>query len=416
MAIAPSEVTVTRWRDAKRDTFRGYALAGCPKRHYLDCVRFRHPLAVATALLVFAAPASATTSQEAVSFLNQQRQANSIPSSVRIDDYRTTGCHNHNRYMEQNGLGHMEDPSKPGYTPEGADYTNSGEVLAQGGSGFTATSNPWDTAPLHQSLLFDPRVNSAGYDEDQGFYCMRFGFDFTAPAQPTFYAFTSDTGRVGVPFREVVAGEGPYAPQEAVGIDQGVPTGPNIIFFAQGFGSSNHAVLYSLTSADGRAVEVKLVDSTTEPPPKGNGFKAFTTGGDMIPVQPLWPATSYTAKVLWQNDDSGQNLPQSVTFTTAGEARSVTLSLSKKLSKSRRTTLSAPAAAVGQRASVRIQLAKKGKSLKTVSSKGLTLKRSQTVKVPKPSKGGRAVVRVTLPTFVVDSTRYDTKPVSRTYR
>jgi hypothetical protein len=36
--------------------------------------------------------------------------------------------------------------------------------------------------------------------------------------------------------------------------------------------------------------------------------------------------------------------------------------------------------------------------------------------VPKPSKGGRAVVRVTLPTFVVDSTRYDTKPVSRTYR
>jgi hypothetical protein len=213
----------------------------------------------------------------------------------------------------------------------------------------------------------------------------------------------------------VVAGEGPYAPQEAVGIDQGVPTGPNILFFTSGFGSTNRAVLHSLASSDGRPVDIRFVDSTTEPPPKGNGFKAFSTGGDMIPVQPLWPATSYTAKVLWHNDDNGANAPQSVTFTTSGQARALTLALSQKLSKSRRATLSAPSDAVGQRASVRIQLAKKGKSLKTVSTSGLTLKRSQTVKVPRPSKGGRAVVRVTLPTFASGSTRYDTKPVSRTY-
>src|SRR5436305_1590367 len=169
--------------------------------------------------------------------------------------------------MAQNGLGHGEDPSKPGYTPEGADYTNSGEVLAEGFSGFTATSNPWDTAPLHETLLFDPRVNSAGYDEYQAFTCMRFGFNFTSPAAPVFYAFTSDTGRTGVPFREVVAGEGPYAPQEAVGIPQGVPTGPDILFFSQAFGNSDRAVLFNLIdSASKRAVEVKFVDSTTPPP------------------------------------------------------------------------------------------------------------------------------------------------------
>jgi hypothetical protein len=368
-------------------------------------------------MLLFAAPAAAATSAtQAVDFLKQQRAANGIPADVALDSYRTTGCENHIGYMHQNGLGHGEDPSKPGYTPQGADYTNSGEVLTQGIVGWTAGSNPWDRAPLHESLIFDPRVNTAGYAEDSEFACMRFGFNFTAPAQPAFYAFTGDSGRAGVAFREVVAGEGPYAPQEAVGIPQGVPTGPNILFFTSGFGSSNHAVLYGLTGPGGRAVNVKFVDSTTPPPPKGGSFQAFSTGGDMIPVDPLLPASSYTAKVLWHNDDSGANAPQSVTFTTAGQARTLALSLSKKLSsKGRRATLSAPSRAVGQRASVRIQLAKKGKSLKTVSTNGLTLKRKQTLKVPRPSSGGRAVVRVTLPTFASGDTRYDAPPVSRTY-
>src|SRR4051794_13514223 len=136
--------------------------------------------------------------------------------------------------MEQNGLQHGEDIGKPGYTTEGADYTNSGEVLAQGLlSGWTTASNPWDTAPLHQTVLFDPRVSSAGYDEYKSFACMRFGFDFTPPAQATFYAYTGNLGRTGVPHRVTVGREGPYAPQEAVGIPQGVATGPNILFFIE---------------------------------------------------------------------------------------------------------------------------------------------------------------------------------------
>jgi hypothetical protein len=216
-------------------------------------------IVIAAALLAGPAAAGATTSQEAVGFLNQQRAANQIPAAVAFDSARTTGCHNHDRYMEQNGLGHGEQPSKPGYTPEGADMS-SGEVLAQGGIVFTATSNPWDAAPLHQTLLFDPTVNSAGYDEDGGFACMRFGFDFSPQAAPAYYAFTSDTGRTNVPRVETVAGEGPYAPQEAVGIRQGVPTGPDILFFTVGV-SSNHAVpgSVSLTGPSG-PVEAKLVD------------------------------------------------------------------------------------------------------------------------------------------------------------
>src|SRR5213079_1193553 len=80
-----------------------------------------------------------------------------------------------------------------------------------------------------------------------------------------------------------------------------------------------------------------------------------------------------------------------------------------------KATLKAPAEAVGQTASLRIQLAKKRKSLKTVSAKTLVLKRSQTIKVPRPSKGGKAVVRVSLPTFTAGDTRFDTPAVKRTY-
>jgi hypothetical protein len=296
-------------------------------------IRTASLLALAAALIV-AAPASATTADEAIAFLNQQRAANAIPASVALDAYRTTGCKNHNHYMALNGIGHGEDAGNPGYTTEGADYTNSGEVVAQGAVGWTAGSNPWDTAPLHQTLIFDPQVNSAGYDESEGFACMRFGFDFTSPPAPAFYAYTGDLGRTEVPPTVTVQGEGPYAPQEAVGIRQGVPTGPNILFFIQGFGSSNHAVpgSFSITGPDG-PVDARMVDSST-PPPAGQTYRAFDSGGDLIPVEPLEPFADYNVAITWEND-SGQQMPQTLSFKTGGFLRGLKLSLARKLSRSR---------------------------------------------------------------------------------
>jgi hypothetical protein len=382
-------------------------------------VRLRAATLLALAVAIgIATPASATSSQEAVDFLNQQRGANGIPASVTMDPYRTKGCKSHNHYMALNGIQHGEQQGMPGYTPEGADYTNSGEVVAQGVSGWTASSNPWDAAPLHQSILFDPRIGASGYDESENFACMRLQFVFSNPAQPSLYAYTGNLGRTNVPPREVVCCEGPYAPQEAVGIDQGVPTGPNILFFTQGFGNTNHALpgSFSLTGPAG-PVEVKFVDSTTPPPPKGGGYKAFQTGGDMIPVQPLGGFTDYTASVTWVNDDNAEQMQQSVKFTTGGFERGLTLTLSKNLAKGRKATLKAPAEAVGQKATVKIGLLRKGKKKpQTVSSKSITLKQSQKIAVPRPSKGGRTVVTVTLPPFTLGDTRFSTPTVKRSYR
>jgi hypothetical protein len=374
-------------------------------------------LRVATLLAVAAAlgaavPAGATTSQEAIDFLNQQRSANGIPPSAVFDEHKTTGCRNHNEYMAQNGLGHGEDPGNPGYTPEGADYTNSGEVAAQGGGGWSASTNPWDAAPLHQAILFDPRVGKSGYDESaKGFFCMRLELLFDDPDPPKFYAFTSNLGPQRVPPREVVCCEGPYAPQEAVGIPQNTPTGPNIIFTNQGFGySKNHAVSYSLTGPGGAPVEAKFVDSNT-PPPEGQSYRAFNLGGDLIPVQPLDPFTDYTATVTWADDDepSRPNQTQTVQFKTDGFARGLTLTLSKKLAKGRKATLKAPAEAVGQKAKVKFKA-------KTSSTKTITLKQSQRIKVPMPRKHGRTVVTVSVPSFVLGDTRFTVTSTKRSYR
>ena len=369
------------------------------------------------AALAGAAPASATTATEAVQFLNQQRAANQIPAGVGVDEYRTTGCKNHNAYMAQNGgLVHGEEPGNPGYTTEGADYNNTSEVLAQGGAGWSASTNPWDAAPLHQTLLFDPDVDSAGYDESSdGFFCMRFHSVFSQPANPAMYAYTGNLGRSDVPTSITVNGEGPYAPQEAVGIPQGVPTGPQILFFVQGF-QQNHAVSFSLTGPGGAAVESKLVDSTTQPPP-GESYKPFQAGGDLIPVNALDPLTDYTATVVWHDDNSGAETTQTVSFKTAGLQRGIALKLSKKLARGRKAVLTAPGEAVGQKATVKISTQKRGRKAKAFSSKKITLKTTQKIKLPaKPGRGGAVIVKVTAPPFTLGDTRFTVKSAKQTYR
>lgn len=369
------------------------------------------------AALAAAAPASATTASEAVQFLNQQRAANQIPAGVTLDAYRTTGCKNHNAYMAQNGgLVHGEQQGNPGYTTEGADYNNTSEVLAQGGAGWSASTNPWDAAPLHQTILFDPDVDSAGYDESSdGFFCMRFHSVFSQPANPKLYAYTGNLGRENVPTSITVNGEGPYAPQEAVGIPQGTPTGPQILFFAEGF-QQNHAVSFSLVGPGGSPVEAKLVDSTTQPPP-GESYKPFQAGGDLIPVNALDSLTEYTATVVWHDDNSGAETTQTVTFKTAGQQRVVALKLSKKLARGRKAVLSAPGEAVGQRATVKISTRRKGHRAKTSSTRRITLKTSQKLKLPaRPGRGGAVIVKATVPSFTLGDTRFTVTPAQRTYR
>jgi hypothetical protein len=264
------------------------------------------------AALGLPAAAVATTSQEAVALLDVQRAANGIPADVAYSPELTIGCQKHNEYMAFHGMKHREAEGEQGYSPEGAGdgpYGGS-EVLASMGA-WSQTSHPWVGAPIHEYLMFDPAVTLSGYDESR-YQCMRMRGGRTA-STPSFYAYTGPQGRVGVPYAERAA-ELPYIPQQLVGIPDDQKTGPNLLLFSLGFGRQLEPQEASLVGPDG-PVDIRMVVESSHNE-IGDG-SWFSGGGVMIPVAPLRPFATYTARVLWRNPD-GALAEQSFSFETAG--------------------------------------------------------------------------------------------------
>ena len=195
--------------------------------------------------------------------------------------------------------------------------------------------SPWDGAPLHQSILYDPAADGAAYGVygpsessfsglggTESWTCMWFqysGWEASSPTvDPTFYAFTGDAGRTEVPASEQ-ASEYPTTPATLVGLPEETVTGPNVLVYALGLGQAPHIVDAQLRSASGESVEVRTVDGTTiyeggQALYEGHPLM-FPWSGDVIPVKSLQPGTTYDATVEWQGD-TGTAI-QAFSFTTA---------------------------------------------------------------------------------------------------
>jgi hypothetical protein len=270
--------------------------------------------------------ASATTASQAIALLNQQRAANGIPATIVEDPNLSEGCREYDHYRALNPQDppHHEIPGHAGYTALGA-----GEGLAYSEvnasiDNWTATTNAWDGAPIHQSLMFNPLATAAGYAFAEGTACMRFTGSGGVGA-PTFYAFVDDHGPGAVAYSETVA-ESPYVPQQLVGLSPNATTGPNILAFAEGLGGP-HVTSVGLAVAGGASVpDVRFVDADT---PGAGGF--FGNAVDVIPANPLRPGTAYVATINWQAG-VGQpySLPQTqvIAFTTALHSNRVHVSVS----------------------------------------------------------------------------------------
>ena len=273
----------------------------------------RRLAAAATAcacFLALAGGAQAARTADILGFYNTDRAANGLPIVTTINGQMELGCANHDHYMALNGvLEHGEDPSKPGYTPEG-NYLNGAdgaEVLANW-KGWSASFEPWFAAPIHLYLMFDPTVAQVAYADAEGYQCMRMRGPDVPDAQPApiaFYAWTSDKGPSQVPYSEH-AGEIPYVPQQLAGIPAAQTTGPNILLFSAGDAGTP---LSATLSGPGGPVAVALVNANSKNS-VGDGSSWFTGGGVLIPVRPLKPSSTYTATVQW--DDNG---PQTQTFS-----------------------------------------------------------------------------------------------------
>lgn len=273
-------------------------------------------LSVTAALVAGLLPATASAQRTAdiLPFYNAERTANGLPTVTQVNGPQEMGCANHLGYMEANGnqLVHGETPGNPGYTPTGnfQDGAGGSEVLASG-AGWGSGSDPWETAPIHLYLMLDPTVASTGYADDGQFACQRMAGGADGPTAPlSFYAWSFIGGRTGVPASEQ-AGEGPYTPQQLVGIPADQTTGPNLLLFSAG--DKGKPLSASLTGPGGVAVAVMLVNVDSVSAVGTGGW--FNGGGVLIPPAPLAPASTYQATVVWS--DQGQQATQQFSFQTA---------------------------------------------------------------------------------------------------
>jgi hypothetical protein len=245
------------------------------------------------ALLTPAAAARAATGEEAVARLNAQRAAHGIPAGISHNPEWSRWCALHNEYQRLNGgnLTHYEEPGKPGYTPEGAE-AGMNSVLSQGDDWNSI--NPWETAPIHLHQTLAPRLDAMGVDDSGGYVCATtlLSRNRPAPAENAVYVYPGP----GTTHRSAeTAAELPYTPGQRVGIAAGTETGPYIYVSVDGpqlteF-SQARIVSASLTGPDG-AVELRTVDNHTD------GLEGYLpAGGELIPLNPLRPRSTYTASV-----------------------------------------------------------------------------------------------------------------------
>lgn len=224
---------------------------------------------------------------QAIAYLNQQRAANGIPPIGQdIQSFAAAWCPN-------------EDAG-----PSGGEWDRdmSGALDA-----WSATSSPWDNAPLHQFSIYGPLWTGAGDVNAGGEACMGMGDAAGEASSPTYYAWLSDDGPGSVPATETVEGEGPFAPQQAVGIPQGTATGPQPLLYALGLPGESfnsfpetdpHALSWSLATAAGRPVTgVKFVDDSVS---AAYGYPGYIPGGGVMVPPPLTPGVTYDGSVLWQ--------------------------------------------------------------------------------------------------------------------
>ena len=84
---------------------------------------------------------------------------------VTEDPAMSTGATSHSCYMLFNGISHDEVPGQPGYTPEGDNAGNSGNVAVSSVFNATARSHLelWMTGPFHAIGVLRPNLQSVGF-------------------------------------------------------------------------------------------------------------------------------------------------------------------------------------------------------------------------------------------------------------
>lgn len=271
---------------------------------------------------------------EEIRYLNAQRRENGIPGGlVNVPDL-SLGCYEfENMYVRKPGqYPHEEVLGQPGYTALGSRAAAFSDLADGVGPrplwGDRAIDNAWADAPLHLVSLFNPTARYAWFGGGPLGACMGTGSEnplhqTAAPVERRFRspAFFSLPGNgVSDVWPLQAAADAPFAPQQAVHIPAGQPTGPNIILFPEGTQARIGRV--ELRSLSGRRIPVRVVTPTTPTPPFPAGWPAVKFMGEgfgdvwfVIPTRPLRGDTRYRLTALW-SEGAGRQYAQRVRFKT----------------------------------------------------------------------------------------------------
>jgi hypothetical protein len=273
---------------------------------------------------VVATPAAATTASQAIALLNAQRVANGLPAGITENPVWSEGCRLHiaylvrNRFNIANGVSpHQEDPTRPGYTPEGADAAANAELAwtenqrgeATGGEAWThAGGGPWEDAPFHLQAILDPDLQTVGYADG----CLRDGGGHTRPSLGGPRIFTYPGPGTAI-YQSQTVEEGPASPGDFIGLRQPVTTGPTLYAWVLG-GAQPVTVVAASLQGPGGLRSIRTVDASTP----GAGDLVSPDGVIVIPVRPLTPLARFTATVTLTLGD-GSQLTDIWSFTAGPE-------------------------------------------------------------------------------------------------
>lgn len=272
-------------------------------------------LAAAATLPLTGAPAAhaATSADEGLAQLNAMRARLGLAVVAAHDPALDDACAKHLSYLARNGLEsspvHPEDPTRPGYTPEGDRAGRNGVLAGVWHGGQRTVEDIWGDAVYHRSVLMRPRLNAIGYAQtDDGMACLTVGDYDNARRTPTatVYPYPAD-GTQDVPTTFTVpevpdpSAEVPEATGRLGYLLSGTVNGP------WSSGAQVTITSASLTDEAGAPAPVHVADITSSPVLGGGDFGLF-------PTQPLKPAQWYTAHVEGVAVDETQSWPLSMTW------------------------------------------------------------------------------------------------------
>jgi hypothetical protein len=363
------------------------------------------------ALAFAAAPAAATTPDEALAILNQLRTSTGIPAVQGMDADKNTGCAKHNHYMAVNGtLTHTEESGKPGYTPEGAAAGNQ-SVLAQPQGDPTI----WLDSVFHRIGMFQPRLYRSGFAASEGYTCMwtiKEVSNTTVPSVKTYPWPPNGATSIAPRF---TSNESP-SPYDVAGVRElGYLLSVNMDGpWFDHYSTHVKVASASLVSDGGSRPSITVVDSQTPYQYNGSQIGVYLPASfALFPHGELKHATTYTAHAQGVVTYQSSTYPFDVTwhFKTAGQAvpGSAKLALAKGELKRKKVkfVLTASKSLLGRKASIAVN----GKPRNTIA-----LKASQTIKVKRPAKGKTVKLKVTTAAFTRDGVSYPAASASRTFK